>query len=139
MDFFDWLHTEPKQLDIFSAAMAASSAYQEGPLTSAISALFPVDDIEHDVLILDVGGGRGQILNALRRARADLRGQMIVQDLEKVIDGRESVQEVQSMAYDFFSPQPIKGTNTSHSERLPLDLQLTIYSSSNILLSPHIP
>ena len=115
MDFFDWLHTEPKQLNIFSAAMAASSARQEGRLTSAISALFPADDTEHSVLIVDVGGGRGQILNALRRARPDLKGQIIVQDLDKVIEGRQSLQEVQGMAYDFFSLQRIKGTKTSQS------------------------
>ena len=58
LDFFDWLHTQPRQLDIFSAAMAASSAHQEGPMTAKVSALFPADDSEHHVLMVDVGGGK---------------------------------------------------------------------------------
>ena len=115
LDFFDWLHTQPRQLDIFSAAMAASSARQEGPMTAKVSALFPADASEHRVLMVDVGGGRGQILNALRKARPDLKGQMIVQDLPREIDGRHPSKEVQGMAYDFFTPQPIQGTSSSLS------------------------
>lgn len=110
LDFFDWLHTQPKQLDVFSAAMAASSSRQEAPLTAKVSSLFPADKTEHRVLMVDVGGGRGQILNALRKARPDLKGQMIVQDLPREIDGRQSSQEVHGMAYDFFTPQPVQGT-----------------------------
>ena len=110
LDFFDWLHTQPRQLDIFSAAMAASSARQEGPMTAKVSALFPPDNLEHRVLMVDVGGGRGQILNALRKARPDLKGQMIVQDLPREIDGRESSEEVLGMPYNFFTPQPVQGT-----------------------------
>ena len=109
LDFFDWLHTQTRQLDIFSAAMAASSARQEGPMTAKVSALFPADSCEHRVLMVDVGGGRGQILNALRKARPDLKGQMIVQDLPREIDGRES-SEVLGMPYNFFTPQPVQGT-----------------------------
>lgn len=109
LNFFDWLHTQPRQLDIFSAAMAASSARQEGPLTTKVSGLFPADGSEHRVLMVDVGGGRGQILNALRKNREDLKGLMIVQDLPREIDGRQSSEEVQGMAYDFFTPQPVQG------------------------------
>ena len=119
LDFFDWLHTQPRQLDIFSAAMAASSARQEGPMTSKISALFPADNLEHRVLMVDVGGGRGQILDALRKARPDLKGQMIVQDLPKEIDGRELSKEVLGMTYVFFTPQPVQGKQSSFLPRFP--------------------
>ncbi|CAF9941853.1 MAG: hypothetical protein ALECFALPRED_009355 [Alectoria fallacina] len=112
LNFFDWLHTQPRQLDIFSAAMAASSARQEGPLTTKVSGLFPADGSEHRVLMVDVGGGRGQILNALRKNREDLKGLMIVQDLPREIDGRQSSEEVQGMAYDFFTPQPVQAAHT---------------------------
>ena len=115
LDFFDWLHTQPRQLEVFSAAMAASSARQEGPMTANISALFSADDSEHRVLMVDVGGGRGQILNALRKARPDLKEQIIVQDLSKEIDERHPSKDVQGMAYDFFTPQPIQGTSSSLS------------------------
>ena len=91
--------------------MAASSSHQEGPLTAKIPALSSVDNKEHRVLIVDVGGGRGQVLNALRKARPDLKGLMIVQDLPKEIDGRQSCQEVHGMVHDFFTTLPVQGTS----------------------------
>ena len=113
LSFFDWLHTQPAQLDTFSAAMAASSARQEGPLIAKILDLFPPDGNKVEagaVLMVDVGGGRGQILEALRKARPDLKGEMIVQDLPKEVEGRVESQAVKGMAYDFFTPQPVQGT-----------------------------
>ncbi|KAL6716758.1 hypothetical protein ACLMJK_006326 [Lecanora helva] len=92
--------------------MAASSASQEGPLTAKMSSLFPDEDASQPILIVDVGGGRGQILEALRRARPDLKGQMIVQDLPREVDGRQSSEDVQAMSYDFFTPQPIQSAHT---------------------------
>ena len=109
LSFFEWLHTQPKMLAMFSAAMAASSARQIGPLTGRLSGLFPTDDLGAEVAIVDVGGGRGQILNELRKARPNLRGQMIVQDLPREVEGRELSLGVQSMVHDFFTPQPIQG------------------------------
>ena len=94
---------------MFSAAMAASSARQTGPLTKRLSNLFPSDDLSTEVTIVDVGGGRGQILNALRTARPHLKGEMIVQDLEKEVEGRELFPGIRSMVHDFFTPQPIQG------------------------------
>ena len=110
MDFFDWLHTQPRELEMFSAAMVALSAYQDGPLSAKVSTLFPADMSEHQILMVDVGGGRGRILNTLRKARGDLKGQMIVQDLQGEIDGRPSSEEVQGMVHNFFTPQPVHGT-----------------------------
>ena len=61
------------------------------------------------VLLVDVGGGRGSILQDLRRMRPDLRGRLIVQDLAKEIDGREISEGVEGMAFDFMMLQPVKG------------------------------
>ena len=70
----------------------------------------PSPKIEDDhVLIVDIGGGRGRILQDLRRMRPDLQGQFIVQDLPKEIDGRELSEGVEGMAFDFMLPQPVKG------------------------------
>ena len=70
----------------------------------------PRAKIEDDhVLIVDIGGGRGSILQDLRRMRPELQGQFIVQDLAKEIDGRELSEGVEGMAFDFMLPQPVKG------------------------------
>ena len=95
--------------------MSASSARQRSGLTTALSNLFPNANAEPRVLIVDVGGGRGRILNELRTARPGLKGQMIVQDLLREIDERSPSQEVRGMAYDVFTPQPIQGSYTSPS------------------------
>jgi demethylsterigmatocystin 6-O-methyltransferase len=112
LGFFDWLPTQPKDLETFSAAMAASSAFQQSTVVNVVSELFPPENSSSDdgVLLVDVGGGRGEILNEVRRARPDLTGEIIVQDLPKEIEGGKPADGIQSMAYDFFTPQPVTGT-----------------------------
>ena len=56
---------------------------------------------ENNILVVDVGGGRGSILQDLRRMRPDLQGRLIVQDLAKEIDGREITEGVEGMTFDF--------------------------------------
>jgi hypothetical protein len=139
LGFFEWLHTQPKQFAVFSAAMAASFARQEDALTAKVAELFPTDGSEHDVVIIDVGGGRGQILNGLRKARRDLKGQMIVQDLPREIDGRDSLEEVQGMAYDFFTPQPVQGKSFPPSVHDVCASQFIPRRRLHIFLPTHIP
>lgn len=110
LDFFDWLHTQPKTLETFSAAMAASSAFQQSTVVNVVSELFSLDNSSSDneTLLVDVGGGRGRILNEVRKARPELKGGMVVQDLSKEIAGREPADGIQNMVYDFFTPQPVQ-------------------------------
>ncbi|TVY82819.1 Demethylsterigmatocystin 6-O-methyltransferase [Lachnellula suecica] len=91
--------------------MAASSMHQQSPVANAVSELFPPETSVRSsdgVLLVDVGGGRGKIINEVRKSRPDLKGRMIVQDLPKEIEGREEAEGIESMTYDFFTPQPIK-------------------------------
>lgn len=151
MNYFDWLHTQPRDLEIFSAAMQASSQRSQGAAAKLVSSQFPLSDVlncdtnkseeleKENVLIVDVGGGRGKVLNDLRIARPDLQGGMIVQDLPKEIDGREPTPGIKSMAHDFFTPQPIKGMwrpNTALYLYKISDLQKR---SAHLFLPPHFP
>ena len=72
------------------------------------SSLRPRNEHDH-VLLVDIGGGRGRILQDVRRMRPDLRGRFIVQDLAKEIDGRELAEGVECMTYNFMHPQPVRG------------------------------
>ena len=67
-------------------------------------------DQEEAVLIVDVGGGRGHNLEALKKAFPNQHGRLILQDQPQTIDeiGRQ-LPGIESMRYDFFAPQPIKG------------------------------
>ena len=119
-NFFEWLHGQPKPFAQFSGAMAVSSAMGSDLAQKTVLQLLPADEaaldseqsgsLSQQVLLVDVGGGRGQILNNVKKHRPELRGRMIVQDLPREIDGREDSGDVESMAHDFFTPQPIFGT-----------------------------
>ncbi|KAL4800935.1 o-methyltransferase [Aspergillus venezuelensis] len=74
-----------------------------------------LDGAEPDkALIVDVGGGKGHDLLAFREKFPGFaaRGQLVLQDLDAVLQGvdlGEVETEVEKVAYDFFTEQPVKG------------------------------
>ena len=61
--------------------------------------------------IVDIGGGRGHTLVSLQKeAPAGFGAKLILQDRPDVIDSitAEDIPNIEKMAYDFFTPQPIK-------------------------------
>jgi demethylsterigmatocystin 6-O-methyltransferase len=67
---------------------------------------------EDEVLLVDVGGGHGQKVLAMRARFPDLKGRMIVQDLKETIDEIQDPKGFEHMVHDFFTPQPVKGKKT---------------------------
>lgn len=64
------------------------------------------------VLMVDVGGGVGGQVGAFRKQYPDLPGRCILQDLPDTISRNQSPPEnVECMAYNFFTPQPVKGAH----------------------------
>jgi hypothetical protein len=60
------------------------------------------------VTLVDIGGGRGQFIEALTDANPTLPGRLILQDLPAVIDSLEkSSLGFEAMVHDFFTPQPV--------------------------------
>lgn len=65
------------------------------------------------VLIVDVGGNKGHDLGSFRKAHPEIPGRFILQDLDAMIKRVEKdgpPEGVETQVYDFFTPQPIKGT-----------------------------
>ena len=97
--------------------MSAVTELQAPSLEATLLSLLPPKndalregpDAGKEVLLVDVGGGRGDALSSVRKQRSDLKGRIIVQDLPKEIEGREPVDGIEAMAYDFFTPQPVRG------------------------------
>ncbi|KAL8939062.1 MAG: hypothetical protein Q9216_003569 [Gyalolechia sp. 2 TL-2023] len=58
-------------------------------------------------LVVDIGGGRGQMCRAFRNRFPDLPGRVIVQDLSHTVSS--SADDIEAMPHDFFTPQPVKG------------------------------
>ena len=89
-----------------------SASYDKQPISGRGNDLDPLSkerSDENHILVVDVGGGRGSILQDLRHMRPDLQGRLIVQDLAKEIDGREITEGVEGMTFDFMQLQPVKG------------------------------
>ncbi|KAF2771024.1 putative O-methyltransferase [Teratosphaeria nubilosa] len=62
------------------------------------------------LLMVDVGGGVGGQVGAFRKQYPDLPGRCVLQDLPETIKNNTSpLENVELMAYDFFTPQPLKG------------------------------
>ena len=58
---------------------------------------------------VDIGGGTGQQCVAIKEKFPNLSGKVILQDLPAVIAEAKVPENIETMAYDFFTPQPVKG------------------------------
>jgi hypothetical protein len=116
LPFFDWLVATPPQLADFSAFM---SAYRAGKANWYDKDFYPVaerlidgfDTSKNEVLLVDVGGGRGHDMQLFAAQHASHPGKLVLQDREPVIASVEKQEELPfaCQAHDFFTPQPIKG------------------------------
>ena len=66
---------------------------------------------DETVLLVDIGSGMGQATFTIRMACRDVKGLMVMEDQEEVIEGIPGPlpKGVIAMAHDFLTPQPIKG------------------------------
>lgn len=76
---------------------------------------FPVQErlldgaMADSALIVDVGGGRGHDLQAFHE-KHPRQGRLVLQDLTPVVGKtRDPNPAIESMSYDFFTPQPVEG------------------------------
>lgn len=109
-DFFDLLVKDEEKLKFFNEGMTIMAVLGLKPLGS----LYPFDKLkqnEEGVALVDIGGGKGQMLKAIQEAYPTMEGKLVLQDLGVVLKGGVVVGEsVKLMPYDFFKDvQPIKG------------------------------
>lgn len=66
-------------------------------------------------LMVDVGGGPGQELARFKERHPEILGRFVLQDLPITLNRIEKLPEgIEAMDYDFFTPQPVKGTQTTN-------------------------
>lgn len=76
--------------------------------------------------MVDVGGGKGHDLILLKNMYPDLKGRMILQDMPFVIKQAGVLPDgLESMVYDFFTPQPIVGKCLAETH---LSVTINLYS-----------
>lgn len=118
LPFFEWLVATPPHLSHFDSFM---SAYRAGKANWYNAGFYPVserliqgfDSSISDVLLVDVGGGRGHDLIDFA-SQHPRPGRIILQDREPVIASvvenidSEHERPFEAQAHDFFTPQPVK-------------------------------
>ncbi|PVH79811.1 S-adenosyl-L-methionine-dependent methyltransferase [Cadophora sp. DSE1049] len=112
MGLFDILEEQPERMKLFNSAMAIQATIG---LKDVILA-YPFDKLEANkdgVVLVDVGGGKGQVINEIRTVYPNLQSTMALEDMEIVLQGGTVVpDEIIKQPYDFFKEeQPIKGSN----------------------------
>lgn len=112
LGYWEYLAAHPERMQSFNTGMRVGKI---GRTTSA----FPFGDVlarapcgPNGIAIVDVGGGRGQSLEAIREDWPLMRGRFVVQDLADVIDDAEAKgvpSWMETSKGSFFDKQPVKG------------------------------
>ncbi|KAL3429516.1 S-adenosyl-L-methionine-dependent methyltransferase [Aspergillus tetrazonus] len=119
LPFFEWLVANPLNLQHFDSFM---SAYRAGKANWYDEGFYPVkerlvdgfDERVSDVLLVDVGGGRGHDVFTFAARHPQHPGKLVLQDRPPVIaavleTGSEIDRPFIAAAHDFLTPQPVVG------------------------------
>lgn len=120
--FYQYLNSNAALLHHFDKFMARSRPERPDwftfyPVRERLFAAATRDDeqVEGGVVLIDIGGGEGHDVEALRAAFPDVfasRGKLILQDLPAVVANIKtpaSETTVERQPHDFFTPQPVHG------------------------------
>lgn len=114
---WEWLSERPKMMQAFQSY---SSGYRLERPSWVDPGFYPIAERLTESLnrdgdssaLVDVGGGMGHDLEEFRIGHPEFKGRLVLQDQPQVIaqiTGLNAGIEVTS--HDFFTPQPVKGTN----------------------------
>ncbi|CAG7947250.1 unnamed protein product [Penicillium nalgiovense] len=107
--YFDYMASNPYYQDAFDTVMASPYRRDEKSWLD----FFPVEEklqvqSPSDVLLVDVGGGRGKDLLAFRKRFPGLQGRLVLQDLSHVTETADISCEIETQVHNFFDEQPVK-------------------------------
>jgi O-methyltransferase domain len=121
-DLWGYLKEDPSRGKMFNESMRSSAIVGAAGVPPFPFATELKCQSEDEVLIVDVGGGKGQALESIRKTFPDLKGRMIVQDLPEVTKDTNNAahlpSSIEAMPADFFKPQPIRGAKAYFMRRI---------------------
>lgn len=116
LTFFDHLHRDPTRVQRFNIYMTGNRNVRKHWVE-----WFPIrkvflDDyltqayVTNEVLLVDIGGGKGHDLERFVEAFPEASGHLVLQDLPGTISELpELMGSIRLMPHDIFTPQPIQG------------------------------
>lgn len=98
-----------KRLVRFNSAMKGAAGYAVSPVPESL--LESEGSNEDSVVMVDIGGGIGQVTEQVMAANPQVKGRFVVQDLGATVEEALAKNPTyQVLEYDFFTPQPVQGT-----------------------------
>lgn len=88
--------------------------------------------VANDVVFVDVGGGKGQECEKLRKKVPDLTGRVVHQDMSGPLERAPAIDGVEKMAYDYFTEQPLKGINSTPRSSTYMEIDVKQVQESSI-------
>lgn len=124
LGFWEYLKEDPERIKLFSSGMRFQITVGSGRRSGAYpfgDELNNVPTEDEEVSIVDVGGGRGQSLEAIKHDYPHLKGRLILQDLPDVIEDAKAnglPSFIEPHVGSFFEPQAIKGARAYYFRRI---------------------
>lgn len=114
--YFEWLSKRPATQSVFNSVMTESKRHYGVEWFEIFPVLDKLQVPPERVAFVDVGGGVGHDVIALKTRFPQLPGKYIVQDLPQVIDDiKEPLGEgISAVKIDMFEGQPIQGAKAYH-------------------------
>ncbi|KAJ5336662.1 hypothetical protein MYU51_005707 [Penicillium brevicompactum] len=126
ISFPQWLVGNPPYLQYFNSYM---SAYRAGKPNWCDNGFYPVADrllngfdaSVSDVLLVDVGGGRGHDIATFGSQFSPLPGRLVLQDREQVINSipADESRQFEATTHDIFTTQPVKHARAYYMHSVP--------------------
>ncbi|MCJ1311254.1 hypothetical protein MMC25_004925 [Agyrium rufum] len=107
-----WLNQNPALLNHFNSFMMGQRMHRTDwfefcPVEDLLFNSFKGGD---NPLLIDIAGGRGHCLEALKNCFPDAPGQLILQELPETLNDITDLRhDIIKMPYNFFTPQPVQG------------------------------
>ncbi|KAI9642505.1 hypothetical protein NHQ30_009310 [Ciborinia camelliae] len=112
LNMWEYLSLYPERLKEFNIGMNSQSAQtvQSFGIFPWLSEYQKLETNDDTILLVDIGGGQGQAIKAIKKLINDTKGRLILQEREEfVIQNPDPIPGIEKMTYDFFTPQPVKG------------------------------
>ena len=128
LGLWEYLKEDSERTKVFNSGMRSLATISD---SSKSAGAYPFDEelakesvTDTDVLVVDVGGGRGQALESIKATFPQLKGRMILQDVQEVIDDARAGGlggNIEPQVASFFDSQQVKGKQVgtaAHDSRL---------------------
>lgn len=107
LNFFVWAKKNPVILKLLQGVI---SVHKEGDWISAIPFNEAIASIDKDrKVFVDINGNVGLQSRRLLAAYPELAGRIVLEDRPEAINASPSIEGVEKVGHDVFTPQPIKG------------------------------